>query len=126
MALFLGTTNNTIGGTAKGAGNVIANNPNGGVYLTNAGTSGNLVAGNIIGNSNGAQHFGVEIAGGAGPNNIGADAGGNTITTGDNETGIAISDLGSNGNSLINNAIRGTGNSQFAAPGWPCARRRRR
>ena len=46
--MIVGSTGNTVGGTAAGAGNVISGNTNYGVYLT-AGSSGNTVAGNLIG-----------------------------------------------------------------------------
>ena len=42
-------SNNTIGGTAAGAGNLISGNTNQGIILQNAATSDNLVAGNLIG-----------------------------------------------------------------------------
>ena len=44
-----GATNNTIGGTGAGAGNIISANLDYGVYITGAGTTGNLVQGNTIG-----------------------------------------------------------------------------
>jgi titin len=44
-----GVTNNTIGGTASGAGNVIAGNTGSGVSLSNANTRGNVIQGNFIG-----------------------------------------------------------------------------
>ena len=43
-----GVPKNTIGGTARGAGNVISGNTNG-IYLLGPTTSGNLVQGNYIG-----------------------------------------------------------------------------
>jgi CSLREA domain-containing protein len=48
VAIFSGSPNNTIGGTAVGAGNVISANGNG-ITINNAGTTGNLVQGNLIG-----------------------------------------------------------------------------
>ncbi len=44
-----GSTGNTIGGAAAGAGNVISGNTDDGVEITGSGTSGNLVAGDFIG-----------------------------------------------------------------------------
>ena len=49
VIIFGGATNNIIGGTAAGAGNVISGFWGYGVYISDAGTSGNLVQGNIIG-----------------------------------------------------------------------------
>ena len=44
-----GASDNTIGGTVAGAGNVISGNTNDGVEITGTGTTGNVVAGNFIG-----------------------------------------------------------------------------
>jgi uncharacterized repeat protein (TIGR01451 family) len=110
-------SSNTVGGTAPDAGNLISGNVQTGVIIWGSGTSANLIAGNTIGNAGGGQQYGVEIIQGAAQNMIGAASAGNTIITGDNETAIVISDLGSDGNQLIDNTIQGTGNSQFAAPG---------
>ena len=49
VIIFAGATNNTIGGTVVGAGNVISGFFGYGVYISDAGTAGNLVQGNIIG-----------------------------------------------------------------------------
>jgi uncharacterized repeat protein (TIGR01451 family) len=117
VSISLGATNNTIGGIAPNSGNVIANNPSAGVFLTNVGTAGNLVARNTISTKPFSQSYGVEIAGGAGANTIGAASGGNEITAFDNATGIAVTDLGTNGNLLLGNSIHGTGNSRLPAMG---------
>ncbi len=44
-----GATNNTIGGTIAGAGNVISGNSDTGIEIANPTTTGNLVQGNLIG-----------------------------------------------------------------------------
>ena len=44
-----GASNNTIGGTASGAGNVIGGHSGDGVQIQGSGTTGNVVAGNSIG-----------------------------------------------------------------------------
>lgn len=44
-----GAKNNTIGGAAAGAGNLISGNAQRGVYLTDSGTTGNVIQGNFIG-----------------------------------------------------------------------------
>ncbi len=49
VVIFSAATGNTIGGTAAGAGNVISGNTSHGVQLSDAGTTGNVVAGNRIG-----------------------------------------------------------------------------
>ena len=75
-------SNNTIGGAASGAGNVISGNTGAGVEITGSSTTGNLVAGNLIGTdaagtaatANGT--YGVEIDTGASSNTIGGTASG--------------------------------------------------
>ena len=42
-------SNNTIGGTTAGAGNVISGNDGNGITVTGSGTNGNTIAGNLIG-----------------------------------------------------------------------------
>ena len=49
VQILNGATNNTIGGTAAGSGNVISGNAGDGVDISGSGTSGNLVASNWIG-----------------------------------------------------------------------------
>ena len=49
VELSLAATNNTVGGAAAGAGNLISGNTNAGVLITTAGSNGNVVQGNRIG-----------------------------------------------------------------------------
>ena len=49
VVLLGNASNNTIGGSAAGDGNVISGNGGGGVSLQGGGTTGNLVEGNTIG-----------------------------------------------------------------------------
>ena len=58
VAIYDGASGNTIGGTATicgeslaGAGNLISGNDQNGVYISDSGTTGNLVAGDYIGTS---------------------------------------------------------------------------
>src|SRR5207244_7871583 len=71
-----GAQNNTVGGAVAGTGNVISGNQRDGVSIYNAGTSGNLVAGNTIG--------------------LDATA---TFALGNRFSGVAI-DIGANGNQV--------------------------
>lgn len=79
VEIYLGASNNTIGGTAAGAGNVISGNRDG-VALLDTGTSGNVVLGNLIGlNAAGNAAIGngfdgVWIAFGASNNTVGGTA----------------------------------------------------
>ncbi len=121
---------NLIGGTAAGAGNVIAGN-GAGVHLSGSGTTGNILWGNLIGtNSSGSDLIGntgdgVTIDGNASSNTIGGTTAGaaNTIAF-NGGSGIGISS--GTGNSALSNAIvsnaqlgivlSGSGNDAQAAP----------
>lgn len=80
-------SNNTIGGTAAGAGNVISGNRSDGVQLFGSGTSANLVQGNFIGtDSTGTLNLGnlgngIAVVTDASGNTLGgfAGVGNNTI-----------------------------------------------
>lgn len=80
------TPNNTVGGTAPAARNVLSGNLGAGLFLTGAGATGNVVNGNYIGtNAAGTAPVGNHKMGigiGASPNAVGANS--NTIggTTG--------------------------------------------
>lgn len=77
VSIGAGAKNNTIGGGVAGARNLISANGSTGVVISDAGTTGNLVAGNIIGLdvtasvSLGNDGAGVTIRNGASNNTIG-------------------------------------------------------
>jgi titin len=76
VAIYAGATNNIIGGTAAGAGDVLSGNGGHGVYISGSGTTGNVVAGDLIGtDSTGSysvpNNVGVLIQNGAAQNTIG-------------------------------------------------------
>ncbi len=77
-----GSLDNTIGGTAAGAGNVISGNGNHGIEIAGAGVSANLVQGNFIGTNKagtgilGNAKDGIVIDDGASRNRIGGTAAG--------------------------------------------------
>ncbi len=106
-----GAAANTIGGTASGAGNVISGNMHYGVYLTNGGTSGNVVLGNLIGTdlhgtASLANNGGVEIASGATANTIGgAAAGARNVISGNQDYGVYLNNGGTSGNVVLGNFI---------------------
>ena len=97
-----GASNNAIGGAANGAGNVIAGSVNIDVVLRDAGTSGNVVAGNLIGTdatgmvslSTNITNNTVAIYSGASGNTIGGptSAARNVISGNAANTGVTISD----------------------------------
>jgi hypothetical protein len=119
--------NNTIGGTIPGAGNVITRNGRAGIWLSDTGTTGNVVQGNSIGVYPGAAALdfgnlgpGVLISEGASDNTIGGTVPGagnvisfNTGTQGPNggtspAPGVAIvAAFGANptGNAILGNSI---------------------
>jgi hypothetical protein len=123
ILIYNGATGNTIGGTdtnvpgapLAGAGNVISGNAQHGILILNSGTSGNRVEGNYIGTDVtgtvglGNVGLGVDIAGGASGNFIGAAGAGNIISdNGQSSTytgGIYISDTGTTGNIVAGNFI---------------------
>ncbi len=82
-----GASNNTIGGTSASARNVISGNTGDGVEISDNGTTGNLVQGNLIGTNAGGtvalgnSNFGIEFRDFASNNTIGgaSPGAGNTI-----------------------------------------------
>jgi hypothetical protein len=108
-------SNNTIGGTATGARNILSGNIAHGAFLAN-GASGNILEGNYIGTnaagtaalSNGA--FGVVIRDGAASNQVEL----NVIS--DNLSGGVVFDAGATGNVVAGNLI-GTNAAGTAALG---------
>jgi titin len=107
-----GAASNTIGGTQPGAANVISGNLLEGVLITDAGSSGNVVAGNLIGtDTTGTKALGndsgVEIRLGAANNTLGGtDPGAGNVISG-NQSGVIIGDNsgGANDNVLLGNRI---------------------
>ena len=108
------STNNTLGGTVAGAGNIIAANVNSGVNIADDGTTGTVVQGNYIGTDrcrtirlpNGKN--GVEILSASGNTIGGTVAGaGNTIANNAND-GVLV-DTGT-GNAIQENSIFASGN----------------
>jgi hypothetical protein len=112
-----GAVHNTVGG--PGARNVISANGFQGVYL-GSGTSGNVVAGNLIGTDiSGTQALGngsdgVHLDGGAAHNTVGGSSpGAGNVISGNRFQGVYLGGSGTNGNVVLGNLIgtdrRGTG-----------------
>ena len=120
VSVFSGASGNTIGGRAAGAGNLISGNSNGGVNLANAGTSANLIQGNLIGSDVSGtaalgNHFGIGIFGGASGNTIGGHvSGAGDVISGNLANGVFLQDLGTTGNLVQGNLI-GTNSAATAA-----------
>jgi len=111
-------SNNVIGGTAAGAGNVVSGNGAFGVLIFGKDSSGNVTTGNLVegdilganaaGTAPAPNPFGAFIGGGATGNTIGGTvtAAGNVIA--DNTVaGVGLSDGGTNNNRVLGNLIEG-------------------
>jgi hypothetical protein len=111
LDIVAGAQNNTVGGTATGAGNVLSGNGTRGVWISDTNTTGNLVQGNDIGlAADGATALGnawegVIVINGAQSNVIGlktdGSGAGNRISANGYE-GVAVYD-----DSTVGNVIRG-------------------
>jgi hypothetical protein len=120
IAIYLGSTDNDIGGTSLAARNVISGNHGDGISIFNSGTTGNVVEGNFIGTDvtgmnagEGNSQVGVYIHAGASGNTIGGfsfGAGGpgaRNLISGNGAAGVAISSASTNlvqGNFIGTNA----------------------
>ena len=116
VAVFNQATNNTIGGTAAGAGNVISGNNGNGIGISTVGATGNVVQGNLIGtNAAGTAGIGNSLRGilidvSAANNTVGGTAAGagNTIAY-NTLDGVALGSTAGTGNSIRGNAIFSNG-----------------
>lgn len=115
VGLFNGATNNMVGGTVAGAGNVLSGNANYGALVFGTGTDGNKILGNVIGaNAAGTARLrgtsqdtaGVGISGGATNTVLGdGTTGGRNIIAGNQGNGVLIQDAGTTGTSIRGNFI---------------------
>lgn len=126
ISIYGGATSNTIGGTATGAGNVISGNTSQGINIGEAGTSLNVVAGNLIGTDLAGTAVrantgaGISIFAGAQSNTIGgtASGAGNTVS-GNAKQGLTVSGPGTSSNKVQGNRIGLTAAGTAAlANGW--------
>ncbi|MCP4629396.1 MAG: tandem-95 repeat protein [bacterium] len=109
--LLDGAPNNTIGGTASGAGNVISGNTHSGILISGADASGNKVLGNYIGiDASGGStlpndYNGVHIL--QAPDNIigGTTVSARNVISGNDDEGVAIAGIGATGNYVQGNFI---------------------
>jgi len=110
--LSTSTKNNTIGGTSAGARNIISGNTNYGVKIQNTGTNNNTVCGNYIGTDKngtadlGNASIGVYICVGAQNNTVGGtSSGAGNVISGNNTSGVYISENNTTGNQVQGNYI---------------------
>ncbi|MFZ0827989.1 MAG: M12 family metallopeptidase [Verrucomicrobiia bacterium] len=112
LAVQNGATANTIGGTVAGTSNLISGNYYG-LVITDPGTSGNLIQGNLIGVDITSQtalpgayeYEGLVVEGGAASNTIGGTIAGAANVISGNHYGLVISDAGTRGNVIQGNLI---------------------
>jgi len=103
--------NNTIGGTAASAGNVISGNNYDGVCIQGSGATANVVQGNYIGTDVsgtadlGNSNYGVEINGS--PTNTigGMTAGERNVISGNDGYGVYVAGSSATGNQVLGNYI---------------------
>ncbi len=107
-----GATGNTLGGTSGAARNVIAGNNGDGVFLTDAGTTGNFIEGNFIGtDATGANavrngYEGIYLVSAASGNVIGGTAAGaGNVISGNTLRGIYAYGTNISGNLIQGNLI---------------------
>ena len=118
-----GGSNNTIGGTAAGARNLISGNSISGVVISGSGTTGNLVEGNLVGTDASGSvavpnaSYGVQIYGSRHREHYRRDRGrARNIISGNAGPGVYIAQAGTTGNVLEGDYI-GTNSSGTAALG---------
>jgi hypothetical protein len=109
--------NNTIGGVAVLARNIISANESAGIYMTGAGSTGNVIKGNYIGIDkngttqilNSSQDYGIFIANNAASNIIGGTTAEGNVISGNKApgvgSGIYIGSAAAAGNTVTGNII---------------------
>jgi hypothetical protein len=112
---FLGATDNTIGGTSAGSGNIISSNGKDGIFINVQASTGNVIQGNIIGSDRtitvdlGNAGNGVHIDG-ASNTAVGGQSrsAGNTVVY-NGANGVSVQDTGYTaiGNLISSNSIFG-------------------
>ncbi len=107
-----GATGNTIGGTTAGAMNLISGNSGDGVDIQNAGTSQNVIAGNLIGTDTsdgravGNSGAGLGISDSASGNTIGGtSSSAANVISGNEGDGVDIWNSGTSANVVADNVI---------------------
>jgi titin len=117
-----GASNNTIGGTLSGAGNVISNNPYAGIAIGNRQTSGNLVQGNRIGTDPSGSvalpnEEGIHFYDGTSQNTIGGStAAARNVISGNTDNGVDLHDAGTSRNLIEGNYIGTNANATAGVP----------
>lgn len=112
VSIAQGAHDNTIGGTATGARNIISGNANYGVYILDSGTQNNTVAGNYVGtNAAGTSavgnQVGIVLTNSATNNTIGGTAAGsrNVVSGNTGIAGIYLTGSGTSNNTVAGNFV---------------------
>ena len=122
IGVGIGSSGNTVGGTASGAGNLISGNGSTGLSIGYSGATGNVVQGNIIGTdvtgtvALGNGGAGITIAEGAG-NTIGGTAEeARNLVSGNDREGVLVQGSDATGNAILGNYIGTNANGDSALP----------
>jgi parallel beta-helix repeat protein len=125
VSFTTGASGNRLGDVQPGSGNLISGNGGHGVFVADAGTTGNIIRGNLIGTSaTGAPalanaYSGVAIYSGAHGNVIGGAAGARNVISGNTNYGIVIAGAGSDSNLVQGNTVGLNAVGNGAVPnGW--------
>jgi titin len=112
IVVILGSSDNIIGGTAPGAGNLVSGNRGSGIWFEGNGTTGNTVNGNLIGTdvsgtvALGNLDTGIVLLSGPSDNIIGGTTpGAGNLVSGNEGVGILLDDIGTNANQIQGNYI---------------------
>jgi parallel beta-helix repeat protein len=111
VAIYAGATNNIVGGTNSGTGNLISGNEEIGIVIWNAGTSKNQVLGNHVGTDASGllsipNYWGVVISEGPTDNTIGSGSPDmRNLISGNTQAGVLIEGSGTMSNTVLGNYI---------------------
>ena len=112
LVIWQRASNNAVGGTEAGAGNVISGNSADGVHIRDSGTSGNAVLGNHVGTDVSGtlalanERNGVIIFVSASGNIIGgSEPGSRNVISGNAHSGIIIAGAGTRDNQVLGNYV---------------------
>ena len=110
VVIALGAADTQVGGAGSGEGNLISGNTNFGIWMSSAGTTGNLVLGNLIGTDISGttavpNYDGVLVSEGTDNQIGGAASGAGNLISGNENWGIWMEYLAAPGNTIAGNKI---------------------
>ena len=122
VAMFAGASNNTVGGAAAGARNILSGNNTSGIVFSGLGTNGNVASGNFIGtNATGTAAIpngaGVVVQLQAANNTIGGpQVAERNVISGNSQMGVQFVNAGTTGNRVLGNFIGTNATGTGAVP----------